>query len=192
MLESVQALAGTTYCKGVQISELAKWAKEYGCWFEITQLGEFVDRGSENEVYLSDDNKTVFKLNDFRYSEDNLTAFFDRLEAHNHYFCECAYELIGFAENRDHKVCAVLKQIFIASLREATEQEIWEELERLGFYAQLDGAYFSNGSYDIFDALPNNVLMGVDGRLYFIDTIIFKSSQSGFDVYCSLSPRFSK
>ena len=60
----------------------------------------------------------------------------------------------------------------------------------LGFTSELDGEYFTNGVHDIFDALPNNVLMGIDGRLYFIDTIIYKSSADTFHLYQSLSPRY--
>ena len=32
VLESIQALAGTTTCKGVQIAQLTKWAKANGYW----------------------------------------------------------------------------------------------------------------------------------------------------------------
>ena len=193
VLRSIQAVAGTTYCKGVQIAELTKWAKAEGFWIEdIHTLGAFSDRGSENEVYSSYDSKTVFKLNDFRYSDDNLTAFFDRLSAHNHYFPDCSYRLIGFAENQDHKPCAVLAQPFIVAEREATEEEICTELKLLGFTPQMGGEYFTNGTHDIFDALPNNVLMGIDGRLYFIDTIIYLSATNNLDTYRSLSPRYTK
>ena len=31
---------------------------------------------------------------------------------------------------------------------------------------------FHNDKYEIFDAVPNNVLHGIDGDLYFIDTQI--------------------
>ena len=31
---------------------------------------------------------------------------------------------------------------------------------------------FYNDDYEIFDAAPNNVLYGIDGNLYFIDTQI--------------------
>lgn len=52
VLSSIQALAGTTACKGVQIARLKDWAKENDCWFENPEsLGVFSDRGSENEVY---------------------------------------------------------------------------------------------------------------------------------------------
>ncbi len=131
VLKSIQAVAGTTDCKGVQIARLRDFAKNNKCWIVSPEsLGDFADRGSENEVYLSKDNDVVYKLNDFRYSDDNLTPIFDRIKAHNTYFPDCAYTLIGFAENRDGKTCAVLSQPYIISSREATEEEIREELIR--------------------------------------------------------------
>lgn len=190
VLESVQALAGTASCKGVQIARLKNWAITNHCWMENTTLGTFSDRGSENEVYASLDSKYVYKLNDFRYSDDNLTPFFERISMHNQLFPDCAYKFIGFSENQDGKICAVLCQPFILAQREATQQEIDEELVRLGFHKELDG-YFTNDKYDIFDAVPNNVLMGDDGHLYFIDTIIFKSDTGGLETYRSQSPRAS-
>ena len=118
--------------------------------------------------------------------------FFERIAIHNQLFPDCEYILIGFAENRDGRTCAVLRQPFILSQCEATQQEINEEMERLGFHKEQDDGYFTNSDYDIFDAVPNNVLKGDDGHLYFIDTIIFKSNTGGLDTYNSLSPRASK
>ena len=188
VLDSIQALAGTTACKGVQIARLKEWAIANHCWIDRTTLGTYSDRGSENEVYASLDSRFVYKLNDFRYSDDNLIPFFERISVHNELFPDCEYILIGFAENRDGKVCAALRQPFILAQREATQQEINEELEHLGFQKEQEG-YFTNGEYDIFDAVPNNVLMGDDGHLYFIDTIIFKSGTGGQETYNSLSSR---
>lgn len=190
VLKSVQEVAGTADCKGVQIAQLAKWAKRYGCWFNTNQLGSYEDRGSENEVYLSSVENCVYKLNDFRYSDDNLTPFFERVKAHNELFPYCAYTLIGFAENQNGKVCAVLRQPYILSSREAKEEEIVNELEKLGFKSQMEGEYFTNNVYDIFDASPNNVLVGVDGNLYFIDTIIYVSNADNVSTYHSQSPKF--
>jgi len=82
---------------------------------------------------MSPDSKTVYKLNDFRYADDNLSPFFERIEAHNLLFPDCAYSLIGL----------------------------------------------------------NNVLLGVDDEIYFIDTIIYKSKDNNIDVYKSLSPKYS-
>ncbi len=191
VLKSIQALAGTTNCKGVQIARLKDWAIKNHYWIDdISELGIFSDRGSENEVYLSyNDEHILYKLNDFRYADDNLTPFFERIVAHNYYFPDCRYSLIAFANNKDGKTCAVLQQQFVLSEREATDKEIYDELERLGFHAEDNGEYFTNGVHDIFDAVPNNVLMGKDGHLYFIDTIIFLSGTGGENTYRSLSPR---
>ena len=192
VLESIEALAGTTTCKSVQLVKLRQWAIEQGCWFnDSSSFGDFFDRGSENEVYLSEDGSEIIKLNDFRYSDDSLTPFFERIKAHNAYFPDCSYRMIGLTENREGKVCAVLVQQFVANARLATKEEIHEEFLRLGFQAEDEGAYYTNGHHDIFDAVDGNVLVGGDGHLYFIDTIIYSSNTGGYDTYRSLSPRFS-
>lgn len=191
VLESVQAVAGTTDCKGVQILRLKKWAEENNCWLESGRLGSYEDRGSENEVYLSFTENVVYKLNDFCYSDDNLMPFFERIHAHNAYFPDCEYLLVGFAKNREGRISAVLRQPYIISSREATEGEILQELTKLGFLPQMSGEYFSNGIHDIFDASPNNVLVGLDGYLYFIDTIIYKTDSGNINIYKSQSPKYS-
>jgi hypothetical protein len=74
VLESIQALAGTTSCKGVQIARLKDWAIQHGCWIDKDTLGTYSDRGSENEVYASLDSRFVYKLNDFRYSDISILS----------------------------------------------------------------------------------------------------------------------
>ena len=159
VLESIQAIARTTHCKGVQIARLKDWAIEQGCWIEsMEMLGTFADRGSENEVYLSKEkSQLVYKLNDFRYSDDNLCPFFFRLKAQQLLFPDCSYDLVNS-----------------------------------GFYPEMDGEYYTNGQYDIFDASPNNVLVGIDGYLYFIDTIIYQASDDNYSIYKSQSPKYLK
>ena len=84
VLSSIQALAGTTACKGVQIIRLKEWAVNNDLWIDdISQLGTYSDRGSENEVYINNETQIVYKLNDFRYSDDNLMPFFERIRIHN-------------------------------------------------------------------------------------------------------------
>jgi hypothetical protein len=192
VLEEIEALAGTTACKSVQLVRLKKWAQEHGCWYDDrSQFGDFFDRGSENETYLSVDGTEIIKLNDFRYSYDNLASFFERIKAHNRYFDACSYRMIGFCENSDGIICAVLVQRFVHSVRIATKQEVHDEFIRLGFHPEDNGEYYTNGQHDIFDAVEGNVLMGDDGHIYFIDTIIYPSDTGGYETYCSLSPRHS-
>ncbi|MCM1349228.1 MAG: hypothetical protein NC338_07435 [Firmicutes bacterium] len=87
---AIQEVAGTEACKGVQINGLKKWSTDNGYWIaDHDLLGEFSDRGSENEVYMDSANQLVNKLNDFRYADDNLTPFFKRIEIHNRLFPDC-------------------------------------------------------------------------------------------------------
>lgn len=188
---TIQEIAGTTACKGVQINGIKRWALEKGYWISSYEiLGEFSDRGSENEVYMDPINQIVYKLNDFRYADDNLESFFQRIKIHNNLFADCAYTLHGFAENREGKVCAVISQPFIRADREASIEEIAGALALMGFIPQQEGEYFTNGEVDIFDALPNNILHGIDGNLYFIDTICPPSDDNFLDSYKSLSPNW--
>lgn len=188
---AIQKIAGTTSCKGVQIQGLKKWAINNRFWItDIKKLGEFSDRGSENEVYMDSVNGVVNKLNDFRYADDNLEPFFQRINIHNRIFPDCSYVLKGFAENQDGKICAVLEQPFIRADREASIEEIAGALVLMGFIPMCDGEYFTNGEIDIFDALPNNVLHGIDGNLFFIDTICLPSDDNYLDTYKSLSPNW--
>ena len=190
---AIQEVAGTTVCKGVQINGLKKWAIENVCWIDsYTLLGEYSDRGSENEVYMDPVDQIVYKLNDFRYADDNLESFFQRIKIHNNLFADCAYSLHGFAKNQVGNICAVISQPFIRADREASIEEIAGALALMGFVPQQEGEYFTNGEVDIFDALPNNVLHGIDGNLYFIDTICLPSDDKFLDSYKSLSPHWMK
>jgi len=40
VLEEIEALAGTTACKSVQLVRLRKWAQEQGCWYEDYTNGQ--------------------------------------------------------------------------------------------------------------------------------------------------------
>ena len=79
--------------------------------------------------------------------------------------------MIGFAYNSQHEFCAVLIQPHIKAERETTDNEIAEYMTALGFEMDYIDE-FHNEQYEIFDAVPNNVLYGIDGDLYFIDTQI--------------------
>ena len=65
------------------------------------------------------------------------------------------------------------------TFRLATKQETHDEFIRLGFHPEDNGEYYTNGHHDIFDAVEGNVLMGDDGHIYFIDTIIYPSDTGG-------------
>lgn len=170
--ETTRNVESTEGYKGRQIEVLKEYAQKNGFWIADRKvLGEFLSEGGENEVYYISGSGYVNKLNNFEYAGDDLSNFFDRLIAHNKLFPEVPYKLIGFSENRKGEFSAVLEQSFIPVEREATEDEISSYMKKLGFEDDGDGN-FHNDKYDVFDAVPNNVLMGTDGNLYFIDTQI--------------------
>ena len=113
----------------------------------------------------------VIKLNNFEYAGDDLENFFIRINAHNKLFGNVPYQMIGFAYNSQQEFCAVLIQPYILAEREATEDEIATYMKALGFEMDYYDEYH-NSEYEVFDVVPNNVLYGIDGDLYFIDTQI--------------------
>ena len=154
-----------------QIRELIEFTNANDLWIDLSHLNiTYMDRGGENEVF-HDGNVSVVKLNNFEYAGDDLENFFIRITAHNKFFGNVPYQMIGFAYNSLQEFCAVLIQPYILAEREATEDEIAAYMQALGFEMDYYDEYH-NSDYEVFDAVPNNVLYGIDGDLYFIDTQI--------------------
>lgn len=154
-----------------QIEKLKEFATLNNLWIDFNTLSlSYLNKSGENEVFTGNED-IVFKLNNFEYAGDDLTNFFIRIEAHNHFFYNVAYTLVGFAYNSMHEFCAVLVQPYVRAKREATEDEIADYMEALGFEMDYENEYH-NEEYEVFDAVPNNVLYGIDNKLYFINTQI--------------------
>lgn len=169
--ETTGALEPTESYKRRQIVELINYANSNNLWVDFGSLPIiYLDKGGENEVFY-DGAATIYKLNNFEYAGDDLENFFIRIFAHNKFFSNVPYQMIGFAYNSQHEFCAVLIQPHIKAEREATEDEITEYMEALGFEMDYIDE-FHNEQYEVFDAVPNNVLYGIDNDLYFIDTQI--------------------
>jgi hypothetical protein len=167
--------------KDEQLKTIEKTAKEKGVWIDNpSSLGDYFSKGGENEVYYNPAENKVYKINNFEYAGDDVSNFFERIDAHNELFPESFYRIAGFTKNSKGEISAVLEQPYVEAEREATEGEIIDYMKSLGFEANgIDD--FSNGNYNVFDAVPDNVLMGKDGRLYFIDTQINAESKESDD-----------
>lgn len=169
--EAAGAFEPTKSYKRGQIEELISFADSNSLWVDFNSFPTvYLDKGGENEVFY-DGAATVYKLNNFEYAGDDLENFFIRIVAHNKFFCNVPYQMTGFAYNSRHEFCAVLTQPHIQAEREATEDEIAEYMQALGFEMDYIDE-FHNEQYEVFDAVPNNVLYGIDRDLYFIDTQI--------------------
>ena len=63
------------------------------------------------------------------------------------------------------------RQPFKSIFKTMRTDEITDYMQALGFEMDYLDEYH-NDQYEVFDAVPNNVLYGIDGDLYFIDTQI--------------------
>ena len=159
--EAAGTLEPTKSYKRGQIEELISFADSNGLWIDFNNLSViYLDKGGENEVFY-DGAATVYKLNNFEYAGDNLENFFIRITAHNKFFSNVPYQMIGFAYNSLHEFCAVLIQPHIKAEREATEDEITDYMQALSFEMDYLDEYH-NDQYEVFDAVPNNVLYGIE------------------------------
>lgn len=169
--EATGEIEPTEGYKGRQIKELIVFANANNLWIDLSHLNiTYMDKGGENEVF-HDGKSSVIKLNNFEYAGDDLENFFIRINAHNKFFSNVPYQMIGFSYNSRQEFSAVLTQPYILAEREAIEDEIAEYMEALGFEMDYIDE-FHNDQYEVFDAVPNNVLYGIDKDLYFIDTQI--------------------
>lgn len=169
--EATRTFEPTKSYKRGQIDKLISFANSNNLWIDFNNTNTiYLDKGGENEVFY-DGAATIYKLNNFEYAGDDLENFFIRISAHNKFFSNVPYQMIGFAYNSKQEFCAVLIQPHIQAEREASEKEIAEYMEALGFEMDYIDE-FHNEEYEVFDAVPNNVLFGIDNDLYFIDTQI--------------------
>lgn len=111
-----------------------------------------MDKGGENEVFYNG-KATIYKLNNFEYAGDDLENFFIRINAHNRFFSNVPYQLIGFAYNSQQEFCAVLTQPYIKAEREATEAEIETCMKSLGFEMDYYDEYHNDRYKLAFSAL---------------------------------------
>lgn len=131
--EAAGTLETTESYKRKQIKELIKFTNLNSLWVDLSDFDvTYMDKGGENEVF-HDGNISVIKLNNFEYAGEDLENFFIRIFAHNKFFSNVPYHMIGFTYNSQHEFCAVLIQPYIKAEREATEDEIAEYMEALGF-----------------------------------------------------------
>lgn len=119
-----------SYKRG-QIKELISLANSNNLWIDFNNIrSTYLDKGGENEVFY-DGAATIYKLNNFEYAGDDLENFFIRISAHNKFFSNVSYQMIGFAYNSQQEFCAVLIQPHIQAsvkLQKMKLQNIWKHL----------------------------------------------------------------
>lgn len=160
-----------------QEQTLKEYAIENNLWMEDykSELGQTPDQeGGEAEVYLSPSGDKVVKVK----SADQYSSpldFLDSITIWNFLFPESAYTLRGFTE-KNGKLAFIIEQPTIHIERSATRDEIFSELSKIGFdtnrASRFSGARHPELDIWLRDLNEGNVVIGTDGRIYFIDAVL--------------------
>ena len=172
-------------------------AKEWGVWIDnLSSIAtDEIGYGHENTVFRSKDGNSVIKFNNLKYVTDEISIikFIERINSHNEFSIEAPYTLLGFTKNKEGKVGLVMQQPYIKMAMEADSYSIENYLKARGFkneYLSTGGRKgWTNGVFEFNDAVPRNVLMDIQGNLYFIDLQInnpgrLKQYIEDYKVYC--------
>lgn len=143
---------------------------------EIISLGTHIKkRTGESEVVIDNKNGRVYKIKD-PYAKSPMKgnvqpedAIYEHL-VHNKYFPETRYRFEGISEDLG-EARIVLSQGYIESVGRPTQEQIEAALAEKGLYP--DGKYtYGNEEVSVTDVTGDNALLGIDGKVYFIDPII--------------------
>ena len=165
---------------GDQIRELTEIAKAADLFVDngqVAALGDLVSkRTGESEVYWSKSDNSFYKIKSPEakrpLKHTGETDWVYEHIIHNILFPECAYELIGVTV-RQREIRTVLKQRAIKTEAFPTLQMIESALANKGLVKE-DRFFYGDGIVSVTDVGEHgdNVLLGDDGQVYFIDPLI--------------------
>jgi len=135
--------------------------------------------GQECDVFYDEVAGCYMKRNHTVAYED-WTQFFASVRIHNDLFVDTAYTLVGFMEVKKN-LCAILSQPAVRSIRGAGRREVEKYMVRFGF-RHVGHDHYESETLMIQDLHSENVLVGPDERLYFIDTCIYLKEGKEFSL----------
>ncbi len=153
-----------------------QYAKENGFWIPIDKmfdLGTPGPSGNENDTYVKED--MIYKVNNLLNS-GSILRLFDKMLWHNDLFYDTAYSFYAFTGFDGRTVMPVLQQRLVKDAQPATPIEIETYMAALGFTKKNNEGRFSNGTYEVWDLVPRNVLKDKDGDIYVVDAEIKKGT----------------
>lgn len=167
-----------------------KKTKDNEPWLSEEDISSITDglmaSGKEADVFMSKDGRSVIKVIDYSvYSATPSDFKRDRIELFNKIFPDTAYELLGYTDNAEGKLCFVVKQPYIDGTllghywAKSNGKVDFSDLEPMlekwmsdnyGMHKYgLDA--FENDEIRIQDLHLKNVKIDADGRMYVIDAI---------------------
>ena len=159
------------FSKEQEEKELITWVDSNNLWFRDHDESRFIARGAEQRVYLHNDERFVYKLNDSIFYEYWLD-YFHSLLLHNFFFPATRYDLIGFLLENGI-LYAVVKQPYI-EITEATDTtRVNSFLNENGFLLKKNNDYFNAQAGIILEDLHDENVLTRNGFLFFIDTVFY-------------------
>lgn len=157
--------------KEKQVEFLKLHAHNNSLWLDsLPSDTRYLTEGGEAKVYLSEDGRQVFKVNDAGYYA-TWAEYFDSLLIHNLLFSNAAYSLLGFTES-DGKLSAILRQPFIQG-----EQPSLEHIETLlnfnGFLKARRQDYYNAELGLVLEDMHDENVIAKGEVLFFIDTVFY-------------------
>ena len=170
--------------KANQAADLKAWARKHSF---LLQPEEFSKRwrsqgcisGQECDVFYDERSGCYQKRNNTIAYEDWI-QFFESVRIHNYLFVDTAYSLLGFTEV-EGILHAVLSQHAINSTRGASRNQVRSYMAQFDF-RHVGNDHYESNSLQIQDLHDENVLIGYDERLYFIDTCIYVKEGETFRI----------
>jgi len=163
--------ASRAIVKEKQVGFLKSHVKKEGLWLESLPSGcQYLTEGGESKVYLTEDGRSVIKVNDAGYYA-TWTEYFNSILLHNIIFPDTAYSLLGFLEV-DQQLFATIQQLFVEGEQAALEH-IEEFLKFNGFSRTRRQDYYNSElGLALEDMHDENVIARGD-VLFFIDTVFY-------------------
>jgi len=160
-----------TIVKEKQVGFLRSYAQNAGLWMEaLPQGSQYLTEGGESKVYLSENGRFVFKVNDAGYYA-TWTEYFNSLLLHNLLFSNSTYVLIGFTEI-DERLFAVVQQPFVEGDQAALEH-IEEFLGFNGFLKTKRQDYYNDEFGLVLEDMHDENVIAKNNILFFIDTVFY-------------------
>lgn len=159
------------FTKEEEAEKLISWINDNKLWFTSHDESRFIASGAEQSVYLDQDERYVYKLNDSIFYQ-SWSDYFNSLLIHNYFFPATAYELIGFYYSAQ-TLYSVVKQPFI-EITEPTNIELVKNfLIKNGFQLKKNNDYFCPELGLILEDLHDENVLTNHGILFFIDTVFY-------------------
>ena len=155
---------------------LEVWARATGHWHEsiadFTSNTTPIGKGTDSDVYLSDDGKSVIKVSKGKFDNRKFPTDIDQVNLFNYVFPNSAYRILGYGRTADGHFVRYLEQPFVdfSQSTPLNPEERVEYMRRLGFEPKNEEkTLFSNRKVIVSDLQKSNIVKTRDGNIRVID-----------------------